>query len=161
MPEQKVEKQVTVRSYLDKRRDPPEYIDEELPTTTILLKGPAGRVTTRTPRGTNAEGSYRITGSHYDTGKGTYSLRITRVNVSAVGTTNFQGTVHQWHIRHSRRGTIDVLTFGEQGRVILTGGPRSPVYAVGPGTLFWGWDTFKGEMGTQVALTQVMEAIPG
>ena len=161
MPDQKVEKVVQTRSFLDKQRDPPEYVDDDLPTNTILLKGPARRVTTRTPRGTNAEGSYRITGTHYDFGRGTYSLRITRVNVSAVGTTNFQGTVIQWHIRHSRKGTIDVLTFGEQGRVLLTGGPRSPIYAAGPGTLFWGWDTFKGELGTQVTLTQVMEAIPG
>jgi len=159
--DQKVERVSQTRRHLDKQKDPWEYVDEELPTTTIKLKGAAGRVSTRAPLGTAAEGSYRITGSHYDFSPGTYSLRVTRLSVGVMGSTNFQGTLFQWHLRHSRQGTIDVLTFGAQGRVFERGDRMRPIYSAGPGTLFWGWDTFKGELGTQVTLTQSMEAIPG
>lgn len=162
--DQEVQRVSHTSKFLDKQRDPWEYMDEELPTTTLKLKGALRRVATRAPLGTVAEGSYRVTGSHYDFAPGTYSLRITRVHVAAIGTTDggFQGTVFQWHLRHSRQGTIDVLALSAGHRdVFLQGGPRTPIYSIGPGTLFWGWDTFKGELGTQVTLIQSMEAIPG
>ena len=170
MREQEVQRTSTTHRRLDKRRDPWEYVDDELPTTTIHLKGPARRVVTRTPRGTNAEGSYRVTGSHYDFNPGTYSLRITRLSLSAVGSPpSASGSVYQWHLRHSRTGTIDVVVLpapkpgvaNEAAVVDRRGGPQNPVYVVGPGTLSWGWDAVRGWMGTQVSLSQSMEAIPG
>jgi len=169
--DQKVQRVSVTNRYYDRRRDPPAYVDVELPTTTLKLKGALKRVSTRAPIGTVAEGSYRITGSHYDFAQGTYSLRITRLSLSAVGSpSSSRGTVYQWHLRHSREGTIDVQVLQVGGarvglsyndRVDLRGGPGNPVYSVGPGTLLWGWDTFKGELGTRVTLTQSMEAIPG
>ena len=169
--DQKVQRVITTRRYLDKRRDPWEYVDDELPTTTINLRGALKRVSVRAPRGTVAEGSYRITGTHYDFGPGTYSLRITRLSLSAVGSPPASaGTVYQWHLRHSRQGTIDVHVLQQRpagaggagnDRVVLMGDARRPVYVLGPGTAFWGWDTFKGELGTRVTLTQSMEAIAG
>lgn len=164
MTEQKVDRVNFTKRFLDKQKNPWEYRDEELPTVTVKLKGAARRVVTRAPLGTAAEGSYRITGSHYDFSPGTYSLRVTRVHVAAIGTTDsgYQGTVYQWHIRHSRQGTIDVIGLGPGHRdVTLQGDSMKPVYSAGPGTLFWGWDTFKGELGTQITLIQSMEAIPG
>lgn len=158
--DQGVQKVSFTRRFLDKQLNPWDYVDDELPTT-IVLRGAAGRVATRAPRGTAAEGSYHITGSNYDFNPGTYSLRITRLSLSVQGTNHFQGTVFQWHIRHSRKGTIDVQAFGEQGRILAVGHRRAPIYMAGPGTLFWGWDTFKGEFGTQVTVSQSMEAIPG
>ena len=159
--EQKVEKLLTTRQFLDKQRNPWEYVEEELPTTTVKLKGAARRASARAPRGTAAEGSYRIVGSHYDKSLGTYSLRITRLSLAVMGSTNFQGTVYQFHIRHSREGTLDVIPFGEQGRVREYGDPRRPLYAVGPGTLLYGWDTFKGEFGTQLTVAATMEGVVG
>ena len=171
MKEQKVDRLSVTRRFLDKRRDPQEYVDEELPTTTLKLKGALRRVSTRAPIGTVAEGSYRVTGSHYDFSPGTYSLRVIRLSLAAVGSpSSSRGTVYQWHIRHSRQGTVDVQVLQVSGaqsgrvtgdRVDLRGGPHNPVYAFGPGTVFWGWDTFKGELGTRVTLTQSMEAIAG
>lgn len=169
--DQKVDKVVYTRRFLDKQKNPWEYVDEELPTTTIKLKGAARRVVTRTPRGTAAEGSYRITGSHYDFAPGTYSLRITRLSLSAVGSPPAaSGSVYQWHLRHSRLGTIDVKTLhapapgvarSGESRIDLLGGPQNPIYAVGPGTLLWGWDAVRSWLGTQVSLSQSMEAITG
>lgn len=170
--ENKVQRLSTTKKFFDKQRNPWGYVDEQLPTTTVKLHGPARRDSARAPRGTNAEGSYRITGSYQPDSEGTYSLRMTRLSVSAVGSPQAsRGTVFQWHLRHSRQGTlmVHVLQPGaaQSGalpaadRVNLLGGPLNPIVSVGPGTLLWGWDTFKGELGTRVTLTQSMEAIPG
>ena len=168
-PEGRVQRLSTTRRFLDKRRNPWEHVEEELPTTTVKLIGPLRRTSVRAPRGTVAEGSYRVTGSNYDFGRGTYSLRITRLDLSVIGSPML-GTFYQWHVRHSREGTLGVYTLRpgvpvvqipREDRIYRQGGPLNPLYSVGPGTLLWGWDTPFGGLGTRATLSASMEAIAG
>ena len=128
--EQSVDRTSTTKRFLDKRRNPWEYVDEELPTTTIKRGLPEKVGRARAPHGT-AIGSYRITGSHYDFSPGTYSLRVTRLSV-ACGSREAC-----WAIRHSRTGTADIIYFPAAGQETRLGNPLAPVYAFGPGTVMW------------------------
>lgn len=151
MPEQ----QHLVRRFLDKSRDPPEFVDEELPTITVKLQGPERRVRERAPHGTVA-GSYRVTGSFYEAAIGTYSLRVTRVSI-------FSGSRNSaWHIRHSRDGTVDLIDFESPGQHMALGKPDAPVYSFGPGTVSWGFvGDSGGAMGSAYNVSQAMEGLLG
>ena len=126
-----VQRTIESRRFLDPQRVPAAMVDEVLPTSSknlLVLK--RGRV--RAPRGT-IQGSMRITGSMRPFNPGTFSLRVTRVSV-------FTGSRNMaWAIRHSRTGTQDVQQFSSPGQVDLRGGPMTPVYSFGPGTVFWGF----------------------
>lgn len=151
-----VERVVESRRFLDTRRDPPEFVDEQLPTNTRnLLVIRRGRV--RAPRGT-ITGSMRLTGSYrpFAGHPGSYSLRVTRVSLFA-GSRDVA-----WHIRHSRDGTYDVIEFPAPGQEVLLGGPQSPIYAFGPGTVMWGWlGNYAGSMGSRVNYSQHLEGYVG
>lgn len=163
--EDQIARRFTTRKFLDRMLEPPGYVDEELPTRTRKLSWPQRRgVTQRATQGTasataSIEGSLRITGSHYDFNEGSYSFRVTRLSVGVAGTNAFHGTTYDWYLRHSREGTIDRIPFGAQDRVFSVGGPKTPIYAVGPGTLIWGWRF--PQAGTHVTLAQSMEGIFG
>lgn len=130
MSGQEVKRVSVTRRYLDRQLDPPEYVDEELPTTTVKLRLPGRKGRERAPHGT-AIGSIRLTGSYHETDRGTYSLRVTRVSVaSGSRETGFA-------VRHSRTGTLDIIYFPAAGQETRLGGPKEPVYSVGPGTLFY------------------------
>lgn len=149
-----------------------EWVDEQLPTYSVKLKGPARRTEARSPKGT-IPGSFYVTGTHYDFALGTYSLRITRMNVGVSGgvpastqkgTLNKfgAGTHYRWYIRHSRDGTLDVLTFDEPGQVIRDGNPMSPIYSMGPGSLIYGFlGDHLGQVGTRVSFHQSLEGFVG
>ncbi len=137
-----------MRRFIDYQVDPPAIVDEDLPTTTVKLTiGKGGRF--RAPHGTQT-GSYRITGSHRElTAPGTYALRVTRVSVaSGSRETN-------WYIRHSRKGTVDIIYFPAPGQETRLGGPMNPIYAFGPGTVIYGFL----ESGSAHWLSQHMEGI--
>lgn len=131
--EEKLIQRVNVtRRFLDRQRNPPEYVDEVLPTETVQLRGPLKRGVVRAPAGTIA-GSYRITGTYQANAPGTFSLRVTRLSV-------FTGSREaRWYIRHSRTGTADVVYFPTPGQETRLGAPREPVYAFGPGTVIYGF----------------------
>lgn len=135
--------------------DPPSPVDEELPTVSVVLNGPFGRTVSRPPYGT-IEGSYRITGSFQPIGApGTYGYRATRISVH-IGTDikgDNIGSQFGWHLRHSRKGTL-YATGLRHGEVDLQGGPLTPITAMGPGTLLYG---FHGQTGTQYDMYQVVE----
>ena len=132
MPEPEVRREFITRKFIDKARDPWEYVDEELPTTTVKLpyRSLAGRK--RAPQGTHT-GTYYIKGTHYDFGPGTFSLRITRLSV-------FAGSREvTWRLHHSRKGTLDVIYFPAAGQESRLASPLKPVFSVGPGTLSFGF----------------------
>lgn len=137
----KVQRLSTTARYLDWQRNPPDYVDEQVPNNTIKLIGPIRRPIARAPLGT-IPGSYRITGSFYDNNSGTYSLMITRVNVGIIGTAIRSGTAYRWYIRHSRQGTVDILGIDkntQNQRITLQGDPKRPIYSFGPGTVIYGF----------------------
>lgn len=140
---------------LDPSRNPPQYVDEELPTVTVKFQGAVARARTRAPRGTIL-GSYRVTGSFYETGKGTHSLRITRVSLFSGSRSN------AWMIRHSRQGTTDVVEFDSPGQYTAVGQPTAPLYSFGPGTVSWGWvGDIGGGIGSAYDLSQTLEGVLG
>lgn len=157
------------RRFLDRAKSPPEYVDEVLPTITLKLQGPERRASARMPSGTIA-GSFRITGTNYDLVPGTYSFRATRVSVgiagdSGAGTSKFtypwKGTVYNFHIRHSREGTIMTEAFNEPGQRVRQGDGLHPVFSVGPGTLIWQWVKRLPGIGTRVDINQTIEGLLG
>jgi len=137
MSEPEVEREFTTRRRLDKRRDPWEYVDEELPTKTV-------HIFKRTLQGTSIDsnvgetemGSIEFSGSHYDFGPGSYALRIIRQSIG-VGSFNpgAGAGLIDWVLHHSREGTIDAIPFTSAGRLNQVGGPERPIYALGPGTI--------------------------
>ena len=132
MSEKLVQRVNTTQRFLDPRRNPPEFVDEVLPTETVVLRGPLKRGVVRAPAGTIA-GSYRITGTYQTPSPGTFSLRVTRLSV-------FTGSREaRWFIRHSRTGTADVIYFPSAGQETRLGAPREPIYAFGPGTVIYGF----------------------
>ena len=141
---------------LDPTKNPPQYVDEVLPTRTLKLKGPLERGRVRAPRGTIL-GSYRITGSFYETATGTYNLRVTRLSVF----TGSRG--NDWALRHSRDGTVDIIHFETPGQYNAHGGPLTPLYSFGPGTVSWGWigNNAGGSVGSAYWTGQFMEGIVG
>ncbi|GEM_PF-4742280 len=139
---------------LDRQAIPPRYVDEELPTTTKLLF-PIRRGRVRAPRGTIL-GSMYLTGSARSpiSSPGSFSLRVTRVSVFT-GSRNME-----WFIRHSRKGTIDVISFQTPGQVAYLGNPLEPVYAMGPGTVIFGWlGDAGGLMGSAYFTGQSLEGV--
>lgn len=163
------ERVFTTRRYLDPAKSPPQYIDEELPTITVKLLGPERRASARMPAGTIA-GSFRITGTNYDLTPGTYSFRATRLSVgiagdSGAGTSKFtypwKGTVYNFHIRHSREGTILTETFNQSEQRVRQGNALSPIFSVGPGTLIWQWIKRLPGIGTRVDINQSIEGLLG
>mgnify|MGYP001596621152 CR=1 FL=1 len=144
------ERVFVTKTLIDKQRNPPGPVDEELPTTTIKLRSTIRRGRVRAPGGTTL-GSYRVTGSYRElTSPGTFALRVTRVSIYA-GSRGIS-----WMVRHSRIGTVDIQTFDAPGQVNLLGDPMKPVYAFGPGTLIYG---FLEGGGTQYFLSQFMEGV--
>ena len=145
-----VERVSVTQRRLDNRQNPPAYVDEALPTETVVLRGPLKRGRSRAPSGTIA-GSYRITGSYQPTAPGTYSLRVTRLSV-------FAGSRYvSWFIRHSRTGTADIIYFPSAGQETRLGGPLEPVYAFGPGTVLYGFL----EAGSAYWMGQHLEGLAG
>ena len=155
--------QYVTRRYLDRRTNPPRYVDEELPTSTVTFRGPLRRGAVRAPRGTIL-GSFRVTGSFYDYAPGSYSLRITRLSV-------FAGSREaQWMIRHSRVGTVDIQIFSGSSTLATSqfqqrnffGDPMRPLYSFGPGTVTWGFvGNHAGSIGTRYTMGQFMEGVIG
>ena len=147
MPDQKVDKVILTRRFLDKAANPWEYRDEELPTKTVqIFKRAYGRGTVIHGQiGTVMMGSIQFSGSHYDFGPGSYSLRVTRRSVYVGSVMPTRNTELEWMIHHSRKGTLDAIPFflGTQvpnlrsvpiGKETL-GGPMNPIYSLSPGTI--------------------------
>ena len=146
MKEQKVERASVTRRFLDKRRNPWEYVDEALPTQTV-------HIFSRKKQGTMVDsshgdvivGSIQFSGSHYDFSPGSYSLRVTRRNASVGSIPSTNGRAN-WLLRHSRIGTVDSIPFYRAAaRQIDVGDAMKPVYSFGPGTL---WAYFNSKAGS-------------
>ena len=145
MPEE--QRQFVTRRFLDERLNPPQFVDEVLPTTTkrIFKRGFNKGTLIDGQLGAAEMGSIQFSGSHYSFGPGSFSLRITRREIyigSVMPTRNLEA---EWSIHHSREGTVQKIPFflGTQvpnnravplGNVAL-GGPMNPVYSFGPGTI--------------------------
>lgn len=167
MDDQRVQRLVTTRRFLDKRREPWEVVEEELPTTTkkVFARGKQGTALD-TGAGRTIMGSYRITGSHYDFAPGTYSYRVTRrsVHIGSYENTNCE---IDWELRHSREGTVDRIPFllgtpakfrgRDSNRAEAFGQPLAPLYSFGPGTI---WTYFNPKRGT-VRVFSVLEGLVG
>ena len=150
MPEPEVQKSIVTIQRLDKRRNPPEYVGEELPTTTVKIfsRGKQGTILSLAD-GPTIMGSIQFTGSYYEFAPGSYSLRVIRRSVyigsEMSGKLNFE-----WKLRHSRLGTVDAIPF-YKGSVPASrsaeafGDPLRPLYAFGPGTV---WHYFNPRIGT-------------
>ncbi len=143
------------RRFLDPLGNPPDYADEVLPVQSVVLQGALRKSSERGPHGT-ATGSYRLSGSFYETAMGSNSLRITRLSL-------FSGSRNNgWYIRHSRKGTVDEINFESAGQHSAIGAPYEPLYSFGPGTITWGWKGDEaGAMGTAFTMTQTMEGYLG
>jgi len=147
MNDQKVERVSFTRRFLDEMRNPPEYVDEKLPTKTVqIFKRAFGRGTVVHGQiGTVEMGSIHFSGSHYDFGPGSYSLRVTRRSVYVGSVMPTRNTELEWMLHHSRKGTLDAIPFflGTQvanrsrmtANVEARGGPMNPIYSLGPGTI--------------------------
>ena len=158
MTQQKIERTSFTRRYLDNMKNPPEYVDETLPTKTIKIFSRKKQGTLMDPCTIGGSigimGSIHFSGSHYDFSPGSYSLRITRRSVHVGSRTSYGANV-EWKLRHSREGTVDMIPFymgtrsqdrrNELARSELLGGPMNPIYAFGPGTL---WTYFQPRRGT-------------
>ena len=155
--QQKVDKVSLTRRFLDKRQNPWEYVDEELPTTTLKLfsRKKQGTVLDSSSGLTNM-GSVEFSGSFYELNPGTYSYRVTRRSVHIGSAVTYTAEI-EWKLRHSREGTVDIIPFylGTQQsnrragiaerRTEARGGPMEPIYSFGPGTL---WTYFNPRRGT-------------
>ena len=145
--DQKVDRVSFTRRFLDKSRNPWEYVDEEVPTKTVKIfkRGCANGTMIDGLSGTLSVGSIQFSGSHYDFGPGSYSLRVTRRSVYVGSVMPSRNLEAEWSLWHSREGTIDVIPFflgtqvpnlrgvpiGAEAR----GGPMNPIYSFGPGTI--------------------------
>ena len=127
---------IVTRKFLDEMRNPPEYVEERLPTKT-------SKIFTRTKMGTCIDnslgdinvGSIAFSGSHYEFSPGSYSLRITR-HTLGIGSPGGPGAQLWWKLRHSRLGTIDAFgVAASRGYVERNRSPLEPIYSVGPGTI--------------------------
>ena len=143
----------TSRRRLDLGLDPPEFVDDILPTTSLTFRGPERRGVERAPHGTQ-RGSYRVTGTFYENAPGTYSLRITRLSV-------FSGSREAlWSLEHSRQGTIDIIHWESPGQEYRQGDPLRPLYSLGPGTISWGFiGDISGRIGSGYNMGQFMSGV--
>ena len=133
---QKVERVSFTRRFLDRSKNPPEYVDEELPTVTRHIFAREKQGTAIEPAsGALNMGSICFSGSHYDFGPGSCALRILRRTVS-YGSMETGGQLN-WHLRHSRLGTVESLSFhnADKSPLVDHGGPMNPLYSFGPGTI--------------------------
>ena len=145
--DQKVDRVSFTRRFLDRMKNPPEYVDEEIPNKTVqIFKRAYGRGTVIHGQiGTVMMGSIQFSGSHYDFGPGSYSLRVIRRSVYVGSVMPTRNTELEWMIHHSRKGTIDAIPFSlgtqvaNRSRMTLNvearGGPMNPIYALPPGTI--------------------------
>lgn len=148
--EQSVQRVIHTRAMLDDMRNPPEYVEEKLPTRTFKLFARSKMGTLYDPEiHTNASplnvGSMQFSGSHYDFAPGSYSLRIIRRSVY-VGSTDRRNIQLEWRLRHSRIGTLDALPFllgtystprrDSKMNYEAFGNPMAPIYSFPAGTLW-------------------------
>jgi len=145
--DQKVDRVSFTRRYLDRMKNPPEYVDEELPTKTVHIfkRGFANGTMIDGLSGTLGVGSIQFSGSHYDFGPGSHSLRITRRSVYVGSVMANRNLEAEWALWHSRKGTVQVIPFfiGTQAsnrrsgdwKSEAQGGPMNPLYSFGPGTI--------------------------
>lgn len=137
-PQDNVQRVSASKLFRDNRLDPPQYVDEEIPSVSVVLGARNRRGILNKDAGT-AEASFTITGSLREFIPGTYGLRVTRVSVvngSAGGARPTNSVL--WYIRHSREGTVDVIrTPRGGGQVVLQGDPMRPIYTFGPGTVLY------------------------
>ena len=156
MAEPKVNRISSTRRFLDKSRNPWEYVDEELPTvpTRIFSRNKQGTILS-SEDGLTIMGSKYFSGSHYDFGPGSFALRITRRSVYIGSVMPTRNTEIEWKLRHSRDGTVDMIPFFLGSRLAnirrgawsaeARGAPMSPIYSFGPGTI---WTYFQPRRGT-------------
>ena len=133
------------RRMLDRRLNPPAYVDEVRPTQTK-------HIFARTKQGTAIEtatgavnmGSIHFSGSHYDFSQGSYSFRAIRRTIS-IGSMASDGQCW-WHLHHSRLGTVDSVGFrkNDSSPWVDKAAPMEPLYAFGPGTLTVRMQSLKG-----------------
>jgi len=147
--DQKVDRVNFTRRYLDRMMNPPDYRDEELPTKTVkifnrgfnrgtMIAGSAASVAANM-------GSIHFSGSHYDFGLGSHSLRITRRSVYVGSVMSNRNLQAEWRLHHSRVGTLDKIPFfiGTQAsnrrsgdwKAEAIGDAMRPIYSLGPGTI--------------------------
>ncbi len=154
--EQKVNSEIQRRKLLDKRRNPPEYMDEVLPTQTVHIFSRKKQGTLLdSASGATVMGSIQFTGSFHEDAPGSYSLRVMRRNFNIGSVSPYSNANIEWSLRHSRLGTVDeigvfigtrVSTLNTSNRKHeLIGGPMNPVYSFGPGTL---WNIVTVRQGT-------------
>ena len=175
MDQQKVNRINTTRRFLDKRKNPWEYIDEVLPTQTKKIfsrqkQGTLWDPSVFTPGTPMIMGSMQFSGSHYDTSPGTFSLRVFRRSVS-IGSHDYRNVEVEWALRHSREGTVDKIPImvgtrvynrynSQPTRIETLGGPMNPIYAFGPGTLWAYFHHGRSTRGTMRVYSS-MEGIVG
>lgn len=142
-----------VKLYLDKMANPWQYREAELPTQTkhIMSRPKQGTIIDSNSGALNM-GSLYFSGSHYDFGPGSTSIRIIR-RTAAIGSMSLN-TDAWWKLHHSRLGTVDALPFKQSGTLNAQygvaqayndrGGPLNPIYAFPPGTLTHYMQSLKG-----------------
>ena len=164
MDQQKVDRLSTTRRLLDRRANPPVYLDEELPTQTKKIfsrqkQGTLWDPSVFTPGTPMVMGSMQFSGSFYETSRGTYSLRITRRSIG-IGSHDYRNVEVEWALRHSREGTVEKIPLmvgtrvynrynSQPTRMETLGGPMNPIYSFGPGTL---WSYFHHGRSTRGTL---------
>ena len=156
MPDQKIDRVSFTRRFLDKSRNPWEYIDEELPTQTVKVfaRGKMGSAIDNSLGDTNY-GSIHFTGSKYDFSPGSYSLRVTRHNIG-VGSPGGPGAQLWWKLHHSRIGTLDAIAMNNaRGQLIRDKNPMEPLYVLGPGTITQYFRSLKGTWRVSTSLEGV------
>lgn len=146
----RVNHSLITRRFYDRRRNPPQYVDEELPTQTvhIFARRKQGTILD-SASGVTAMGSIYFSGSYHNDAPGSYSMRVTRRNV-AIGSMGPRPVSFVWKLRHSRLGTVDGIPFYLRGTINqpviheTVGGPMNPVYAFPPGTIWTYFQPYKG-----------------
>lgn len=127
---------IVTRRFFDRRLNPPGYVEEELPTKTkqVFIRTKMGTCIDNSLGDINV-GSIAFSGSHYDFGPGTYSMRITRHGVG-IGSPGGLGGQLWWKLHHSRLGTVDAIAFASaRGQLVRDRAPLEPLYSFGPGTV--------------------------
>jgi len=165
--DQKVQRLSTTFRYYDRRRNPPEYVEAELPTQTVKIfsRNKQGTILDSSS-GLTIMGSIYFSGSHYDKAPGTFSMRVVRRSVYVGSIMPTRNTNHEWMLRHSREGTVDMIPFflgtqvANRSRMTLNvealGDSMKPIYAFGPGTLWTYWNPRSGTARVYSSLEALM-----
>lgn len=156
MAEEKVSRSFSTRRFLDRRLNPPAYVDEELPTKTthIFSRNKQGTILS-SASGITIMGSIQFAGSYHGFDPGSYSLRVIRRTIGIGSRSMKTGHDYVWKLRHSREGTIDAIPFYSRGTLVArqayvaqreerVGGPLNPIYAFGPGTIWTYFHPYRG-----------------